>query len=135
VFWLSHHAPEQVSRCYRFGQTFVCARCLGVYPVLVAAVLFQGVLKAPLHTEADVWLGLALAAPATADWAYGQFRPQAFSNLWRTFTGILLGVSLGRSLFIHFQAPFPALLQAQLSLVTAVAVPVILVAYLRSRRR
>jgi uncharacterized membrane protein len=117
------------------GRTFVCARCLGLYPTLAATLLAQGVLKAPLHEGAEVWLGLALAVPATVDWAFGQFRPRAFSNPWRTFTGVLLGLSLGRSLFVHLQSPFPLLLWVQLSLVTVVAVPVILVTYLRSRRR
>jgi uncharacterized membrane protein AbrB (regulator of aidB expression) len=75
-------------------------------------------------------LGTALVVPATLDWAWGRLRPHAGSNAWRTFTGALLGLGLARSLFIHVQRPLPLVLLAQLSLVTAVALPVILATYL-----
>jgi uncharacterized membrane protein len=134
VFWLSHHHPDELDRCYRVGPLHVCARCLGTYPVLFAALAVQFALHASLASSLDVSVGLALVAPATLDWAYGRFHPHRFSNPWRTFTGVLLGLGLGRSLFIHLQQPFPTVLIAQLLGVTAVAVPVILATYRRGRR-
>ncbi|MEW5743676.1 MAG: DUF2085 domain-containing protein [Myxococcota bacterium] len=131
MFWLSHHHPDELDRCYRVGSVHVCARCLGTYPVLFAALALQLALRAPLDHPLDLPVGLTLIAPATADWAYGRFHPHRFSNLWRTFTGVLLGLGLGRALFIHLQKPFPVLLIAQLLGVTAVAVPVILATYRR----
>lgn len=134
MFWLSHHHDDELDRCYRFGAVHVCARCLGTYPVLFAAIAVQLAVRAPLSHPWDVPVGLALVAPATLDWAYGRFHPHRFSNPWRTFTGVLLGLGLGRSLFIHLQKPFPVVLLVQLLGVTAVALPVILATYRRHRR-
>jgi hypothetical protein len=133
VFWLSHHHDDELDRCYRVGRLFLCARCLGTYPVLAAALVAQLTLGAPLEHPRDVPLGLALVAPATLDWAFGRFRPHRFNNLWRSGTGALLGLGLGRSLFVHLQRPLPSVLLAQLLGVTAVVLPVILATY-RGRR-
>lgn len=134
-FWLSHHHPEEWNRCYRFGQVHVCARCLGTYPTLVVAVALQFALGAPLVYPLDLWLGVLLVLPATLDWAWGRFHPGRFGNLWRTSTGVLLGLGLGRSLYVHLQRPLPPVLLAQLLGVTTVVVPVILLAWLRRGRR
>ncbi len=132
-FWLSHHHDDELNRCYRLGGVYVCARCLGTYPVLFAAMAAQFALKAPLSHPLDVPLVLALTLPALADWAYGRFRPQSGTNLIRTLTGIALGLALGRTLFVHVQKPLPPALLAQAALVTAVAGPVILATYRRRR--
>ena len=134
MFWLSHHPDDELDRCYRVGRFHVCARCLGTYPVMFAALALQAILHAPLDHPLDLWLGLGLLAPATLDWAYGRFRPHAFSNPWRTVTGAALGIGLGRSLYIHVQKPLPVVLIAQAALVTAVALPVILATYRRRSR-
>lgn len=134
MFWLSHHPPEESDRCYRLGPVHVCARCLGVYPTLFLVLIALFAARAPLEHPLDLPLGLALTAPATLDWAFGRFRPHALSNLWRTFTGVLLGLALGRSLFIHLQRPFPTVLLAQFALVTVIVLPVILTTY-RGRPR
>lgn len=111
----------------------MCARCLGLYPTLLLTLVGSFALRAPLEHPLDVPVCLALTLPATLDWAFGQLRPLAGSNPWRTLTGVLLGLALGRSLFIHLQRPFPKVLIVQLVLVTAVALPVILATYRRSR--
>jgi uncharacterized membrane protein len=134
MFWLSHHPPEEYDRCYRVGSLHVCARCLGVYPTLLLVLALLFVVRAPLEHPLDLPVVLGLTAPATLDWAFGRFRPHALSNPWRTFTGVLLGVALGRSLFIHLQRPFPTVLLAQFGLVTAIVLPVILTTY-RGRPR
>lgn len=134
MFWLSHHHPDEWDRCYLVGPVRVCARCLGVYPTLAVAVVAQVAFGAPLDHPGDLPFVLGLTAPATLDWAFGRFRPHALTNLWRTFTGVVLGLALGRSLFIHLQRPFPVVLLLQMVLVTAVAAPVILATYRRSRR-
>jgi uncharacterized membrane protein len=134
-FWLSHHFDDELDRCYRVGSVPVCARCLGTYPVLFAVFFAQFALHAPLAHPWDLPVGTALVAPALLDWAFGRFHPHRFSNPWRTLTGVLLGVGLGRSLFIHVQRPLPAVLLAQAGLVTVVALPVILATYRRTRGR
>ena len=134
MFWLSHHTPDEWHRCYRVGPVRLCARCLGVYPTMLVGIVALFVLRAPLGWSLDLPVVLGLTFPATADWAFGRFRPRAFSNVWRTFTGALLGLAVARSLFIHLQRPFPTVLLAQSALVTVVVLPVILVTYRRSRR-
>ena len=132
MFWLSHHHPDELDRCWRFGGVHVCARCLGTYPILFAAIAVQFWLRAPLSHALDLPLALGFLAPALADWAWGRFHPHAFSNRWRTLTGVLLGLALGRTLFIHLQRPLPLSLLLQMGLVTGVATPVILATYRRT---
>jgi uncharacterized membrane protein len=130
-FWLSHHPPEQYDHTYRFGSVHVCARCLGVYPMLALGLTLQLAARAPLAWKGDVVGVLALTAPALIDWALGRLRLTRGSNAVRTATGVLLGLALARSLYIHFQRPFPEVLLAQAVSVTAVVIPVIFLAYLR----
>ncbi|HLL54478.1 MAG TPA: DUF2085 domain-containing protein [Myxococcaceae bacterium] len=132
MFWLSHHHADELDRTYAFGSVHVCARCLGTYPVLLVALFWQIKTRAPTAWAYDGPWAIGLLLPALADWAYGRFRPHAFGNLWRSFTGVLLGLGLGRTLFIHFLKPLPLWLLAQGALVLAVAVPVLL---LSARRR
>ena len=135
MFWLSHHHEDELDRAWKFGGVYVCARCLGTYPVLFAAIAIQLKLHAPLEYAYDNELALGLLIPALFDWAYGRIRPHVFSNTWRTFTGVLLGLALGRTLFIHLQRPLPLPLLLQMALVTGVATPVILMTYRRFLRK
>lgn len=135
VFWLSHHHPEEWNRTYLFGGVRICARCLGTYPVMFAAIALQFALKAPLTWESDGVLAVGLLLPALFDWAYGRFLPHSGSNLWRTVTGVALGIALARTLYIHIQRPLPFWLLVQVGVVTAVSVPVILATYNRDRRQ
>lgn len=132
-FWLSHHGPDGLHRTYRLGHLHVCARCLGVYPALLLTLLAQFLARAPLAHPGDAVGVVALTMPGLVDWAYGQLHPQASTNLVRTLTGALLGLSLGRSLYVHIQAPWPLALVIQLSVVTAVAAPVLFLVYRRTR--
>jgi uncharacterized membrane protein len=135
MFWLSHHHADELDRCYRIGSLHLCARCAGTYPVLFAALVAQFAFHVPLHHPLDQPLATVAVLPATLDWAWGRFRPHAFSNAWRSATGVLLGLGLARSLFIHLQQPWPQVLLLQSAVVTAVALPVILATYLRRSGR
>ncbi len=130
-FWLSHHPPHEYGRTFRLGGVHVCARCLGTYPVLFAVMAAQLGLAAPLTWPGDEIVAVALLVPALLDWSWGRFRPEAGSNAQRLLTGALLGVGLGRTLYVHLQAPFPRALLIQAGLVTAVALPVIFASWLR----
>jgi uncharacterized membrane protein len=114
-FFLSHHRENALHRCYAAGGKFLCARCVGLYPVVLLMLLAQFVFHAPQKEMAvERWIVLGLSLPAMVDWMLGQLWPHAFSNLWRTFTGGLAGVALGRMLYIHMREPFPVGLRWQL---------------------
>lgn len=130
-FWLSHHPPDELDRTWRVGGVHLCARCLGTYPTMLLTIAVLLARHAPLDWSLDVPVGVALVLPAALDWAFGRFRPHRLSNLWRTFTGVLLGLGLGRSLFIHLQRPFPTVLLWQAIVVIAIALPVFLTRYRR----
>jgi uncharacterized membrane protein len=133
-FWLSHHWPGELHRAYRLGRVHVCARCLGTYPTLVAALAWQIAIRAPLQSAFD-WPAAALCAPATVDWLAGRWNPRSGGNPWRTVTGVLLGLSLGRTLYVHFRQPFPPVLVAQIILVTAAFLTAIVLHLARRSRR
>ncbi len=135
MFWLSHHRNDELDRTWKVGGVHVCARCLGTYPILFAAIAVQLAVHAPLAHPLDILFSVGLLVPALFDWAWGRFNPHVFSNTWRTFTGVLLGLALGRTLFIHLQRPLPLPLLLQLGLVTGVATPVILATYRRFLRK
>ena len=132
MFWLSHHPAEELDRTYPIAGVRVCARCLGTYPVLLAAIAAQFRAHAPLQWAWDVPWAVLLLLPALVDWSVGRFRPHLGYNAWRTSTGVLLGLALGRTLYVHFQRPLPTALVLQAALIGAVAVPVLL---LSARRR
>ena len=41
--WLSHQTPAELHRAWSIGGVHVCARCLGVYPVLLMGLVYRGV--------------------------------------------------------------------------------------------
>ncbi len=133
MFWLSHHHENEYNRTYLLGGVRVCARCLGTYPVLLAVMVGLFAARAPLAWSWDVPVVLGLTLPALVDWSVGRFRPASGSNAVRTLTGVLLGMALGRSLFVHVQKPLPAVLVWQAALVAVVALPVLLASSRGSR--
>jgi uncharacterized membrane protein len=131
VFWLSHHHADEHHRTYVLGGVRICARCLGVYPVMLAGIAAQVAVGASTPWRHDPPWAIGLLIPALVDWARGRFRPHAGSNGLRTATGVLLGLALARTLYIHLREPLPPLLLAQAALVTAVAVPVMVLTWRR----
>jgi uncharacterized membrane protein len=134
AFWLSHHPPQEWNRTYLVGGVRVCARCLGTYPVLFAALVLQLFLWAPLSWRYDVPFALLLTLPALLDWARGRLSPRGGSNAVRTVSGVLLGLALGRTLYVHLRSPWPPALRWQVLVIAAVALPVLGLAYGRNRR-
>lgn len=134
-FWLSHHTPDEYGRTVALGPLRICARCLGTYPTLFAAIAVQVVAAAPLTWRFDGLWSVGLLLPALVDWSLGRFRPEAGTNAVRIVTGVLLGLALGRTLYMHLRAPLPGWLLIQAVCVTAVGVPVIVLSWRQRRRR
>jgi uncharacterized membrane protein len=105
VFLLAHHYPEDYSRCYRIAGRKICARCLGLYPLLVLTLAFQIGMRTRAAYEWEPWLVAALTLPAVIDWARGRFDPATGINPFRTFTGVLLGIALGRTVYLNMVRP------------------------------
>lgn len=103
-YLLSHHEPTEWDRCYAplVGDQRVrlCARCLGIYPGIVAGLL-ASLVGSPLPT------GLAVVAllplPALVDWTVTAFTPRRGLNSVRTATGLALGFAYGVGLGTLFR--------------------------------
>ena len=98
-FFLAHHRPDEYDRCYAVGGLHLCARCVGLYPALALLLALQltGVVGAVRAEWAVLYL---LPLPAIFSWARRRLTGAAGSNPVSTVTGALLGVALGRGIFI-----------------------------------
>lgn len=103
---LSHHRSSELHHCYRLPVTsrgiHVCARCLGLYPLLLATVgLESGVWR--FESEHRWLLAFALVTPAVIDWSGSMLFAAPRSNCRRTITGVLAGVGLGLAFGDYFR--------------------------------
>lgn len=122
-FLLAHHWPGQLDRCYQTWlggrPVWFCARCVGLYPALFAVLAAQLVVRIPVGWWDLPWLYL-LAVPAVVDWTLQRLGVRTSGNGVRTFTGVLLGVALGRSIFLNMIEPANLLVVIQLAGLAAV---------------
>ncbi|QLD89211.1 DUF2085 domain-containing protein [Natronomonas salina] len=95
-YLLSHHQPGEWDRCYapRVGgrRVRLCARCLGIYPGILAGLL-AALIGSPLPT--GLWVVTLLPMPALVDWAVSAFTARRGWNPVRTATGFGLGYAYG----------------------------------------
>lgn len=94
TYLLAHHLPSEYHRCYSpvvaGRRVHICARCLGIYPGIVAGIL------ASLFGPWDHLLLVALLPlPALVDWSVTAFSEREGYNPVRTATGALLGCGYG----------------------------------------
>lgn len=85
-YLLSHHEEEQLHRCYNILDTHLCSRCTGIYPGIAAGMLLS--FSNPISVVA------ALPAAAVTE-KIGEAKGRKFTNPFRTFTGLLLGIAYG----------------------------------------
>ena len=86
------------------GKLHVCARCLGLYPILITLVILQFYFHIPKEYENIIIFILPL--PAIVDWASNFIFDLKGYNWIRTLTGFFLGVALSRILWLHIKDPF-----------------------------
>jgi uncharacterized membrane protein len=99
-FLLAHHFEADLDRCVRLGPVPVCARCLALYPVLLATFAMNFLLAAPRELAIDpLWIFLP-PWPAYVDWAAGRYDPRSGTNARRLVTGAFAGLGLGRLLYV-----------------------------------
>lgn len=136
-FWLAHHGPGELDRCYRFfagnRPVWICARCVGVYPALLSTL---GLLLA-IEIEPGAWdlaWLFALPIPAVLDWSAARLRWSAGTNARRTVTGILLGISLGRTAELNMRDPGQTKVVLQLAVLLVVVLAVEAGAFWKRKR-
>ncbi|MBK6846346.1 MAG: DUF2085 domain-containing protein [Proteobacteria bacterium] len=136
--WLAHAGDTSVARCLHLPvgrwRIALCARCAALYPTLLLVLALQVLLRARLgpHPTADAVLALGGAFPALLDWSrarLGAPSPRA-TRLW---SGALLGLALGRTIFLHWRDPPGELLAIQLALLAAGAAGTLLLARKQAR--
>ena len=99
-FLLAHHRPAEYDRCYELGGLHVCARCAGLYPALALVLGLQ--LAGIVDTVRAQWAVLyLLPVPAIFSWARRRLTGAGGSNPVSTVTGALLGVALGRGIYLY----------------------------------
>jgi uncharacterized membrane protein len=139
VSWLpfSHHHQNQLDRCVMvpLGQMKValCARCLGLYPVML--VVLAGQIAAELRPSRplDWWIVTVGIGPALADWALSRLDAWRGNNTLRVVTGAIAGASLGRSLYLYFRDGLSEVFLVQVLLIVFSVVAVEIVRMLQIR--
>jgi len=133
---LAHHRREQLQRCLLLPlggdrRLALCARCTGLYPALAVALLLQALLRLGPAGAADWVLVLSGVFPALFDWGLSWLGRRRGSNALRLATGVVLGLSLGRGLWLYFRDPRCEVFWVQLGLLVAGAFAFELVRRLR----
>lgn len=105
-FMLAHHFRGQLHHCYQIWlgdkALWICSRCLGLYPVLAVVLIIQLFFPVQAGWYDILWLFLA-PLPALVDWGLSRIGLWRGSNLSRTLTGALMGVSLARTVYLNIQ--------------------------------
>ncbi len=133
-FVLSHHHPDGYHRCVRIAGLHVCARCLGLYPTMFAVIGVQIALRAGKVWPWDLVLVCLTTLPVLVDWARGRLDSATGTNASRLVTGMLLGIGLGRTLYLHLREPGHPLAMAHFGAMAAVFLVVEAVVRLRRGR-
>ena len=103
-YLLSHHTPSEQYRCYApelLGRrVHLCARCAGIYPGIVIALVIALFVPMLAHSSTVALLIiLAFPLPALVDWTVTTFTERRGYNAVRTATGLLLGYGYGIGLY------------------------------------
>lgn len=106
---LAHEGPDGLGRCLRLplGQrgVYVCARCAGLYPALVAATAARlWDVQVPGSDGPVLRLGLPVAGALA--WVVEQAGADLGRPL-RVLSGILLGAGIGWAFALHLRSPWP----------------------------
>ncbi len=101
--WLSHH--QSTERCTKVGGSFVCRRCLVLYPGVVLTALVAAALG-PASPSSVVPAVYLLLAPMVVDWVLEHAGRITYSPRRQSFVSLAAGVGGGLALSIHMKDPF-----------------------------
>lgn len=79
--WLSHHHEHEADRCVRFGDTYVCRRCLAIYGAFVPALIAMLTVWRDQLEVGDVSAALVLTGVAAVDFVLVVRRRLPYSPL------------------------------------------------------
>ncbi len=122
---LAHHNPAEAERCFQVRLPLVrrrlaiCSRCSGLYPALAGAIVLQAALNARALGPADFWVSLVGIGPALVDWGLSWIGRRRGGNLLRFATGAVLGIALGRSIWLYFRDARSEVFWVQMGLLVA----------------
>jgi len=107
---LSHHGPQEAHHSYRIRwrrwEVALCARCLALYPTLIAVVILEAELGR-LFSWYRWFISASLITPAVIDWSRSRLFGAPGSNRTRSVTGALAGLGLGLAFSDYFQDSNP----------------------------
>lgn len=97
--WLAHHYPEDYHRCVLVGRSYVCRRCLVLYPVAFA-VAFATLRWHPGETTDSILLFL-LPLPAVIELVLEQFGVLTYDPRRQVLVTVPLALGLGRGFAVY----------------------------------
>lgn len=101
---LSHHPPEQYSRCIRLGRWHLCRRCTVLYPTAAAAAVATALLLGS-QSPLDLYLLFLLPLPAVVDWWLEHLDRVSYSPIRQLVVTFAAGVGLGRGFTLYLADP------------------------------
>ncbi len=91
--YLAHHHPDQYDRCMRVGRSYVCRRCLVLYPLAIVTLVLVEATPAPRALQVGLWLIGPL--PAIVELVLEQLGPLRYAPRRQVAVTIPLGLALG----------------------------------------
>jgi hypothetical protein len=101
---LSHHHAGQEERCLIVGRAHICRRCLILYPIAFAVLLFSA---AGYHWPVawDPYLLVALPGPVAAEYVLEQIGLITYSARRQAICTLLAAPALGRGFHRYLSIP------------------------------
>ena len=97
--WLAHHYPDDYHRCVLVGRSYVCRRCLVLYPISFAVALTT--LRWQPGDAVDSALLFVLPLPAVIELVLEQLRVLTHDPSRQVLVTIPLALGLGRGFAVY----------------------------------
>jgi hypothetical protein len=101
--WLSHHFPESYDRCVVIGRRHICRRCLALYPVAFAVMVWS--LVGPWPGDWDGAVLVLLPLPAVIEFVLEHVGVIRYQPVRQVLVTVPLAVALGRGFALYVDDP------------------------------